>query len=185
MRRRLWIHLVYQGQKIHPLSPDQAHLLQQAAKGERLEALYTVALSLGLRRGEILGLRWDDIDLERSTLRVNQALQRIGGKLRQEETNTPRSRRTVALHPAIVSSLIAHRARQLQERLLTPSEMAKERLAFTSLVGTPLDPCNMLRDFSRVLAKAGLPRIRFHDLRHSAASLLLAEGVIRGRSWSF
>jgi integrase len=163
--------------EIRPLTAEEARRFLDAAKGERLEALYTLALFSGLRRGEILGLRWSDVDLEERALRVNQAIQRVGGKLRAAETKTERSRRTISLPSTIVAVLRAHRVHQLQERLIAGSLWQDSGLVFMSRVGTPVEPRNLHRDFVRVLKVAKVPRIRFHDLRHSAASLLLAQGV--------
>jgi integrase len=163
------------------LSPEQAKSLLGAAKGERLEALYTVALSLGLRMGEALGLRWEDIDLDRRTLTVNRILERIGrghgSTLQLVEPKTSRSRRTVNLPDAAGRALKAHRVRQLEERLAAGSAWCDHGLAFPTMKGTPYEPRELHVKFKLLLDKAGLPDIRFHDLRHSAASLMLAQGI--------
>jgi len=164
--------------RIEPLSPEQGRALLEAVKGHRLEALYAVALACGLRMGEILGLRWQDIDLEQSRLTVSQALQRQKGRgLVLTETKTDRSRRAIALPVQLVAALREHRVRQLEERLAAGSGWQDSGLVFTSSVGTPLEPRNLFRTFKAMLKRAGLPDIRFHDLRHSAASLMLAQGV--------
>jgi integrase len=164
--------------RIEPLSPEQARALLEAVKGHRLEALYAVALSCGLRMGEVLGLSWQDTDLENSRMTVSQALQRQKGRgLLLTETKTDRSRRTLALPAPLVAALRAHRIQQLEERLAAGSRWQDSGLVFTSGVGTPLEPRNFFRSFKIALNKAGLPDIRFHDLRHSAASLMLAQGV--------
>jgi integrase len=160
------------------LSPEEARQLLGTAKGHRLEAVYTVALSLGLRMGEILGLRWRDVYLENATLTVNQAIYRIAGKgLIATEPKTERSRRTLFVPKSVLHALKTHRLRQLQERLAAGSRWYESGLVFTSSVGTALEPRSLARSFKGLLPKAGLPDIRFHDLRHSAASLLLAQGV--------
>jgi integrase len=160
------------------LSPDEARRLLDAARGDHLEAVYSVALSLGLRMGEILGLRWQDIDLDGALLTVNQAIYRIAGKgLVAAEPKTDRSRRALFLPDGVLRALRAHRLRQLQERLAAGSRWHDSGLAFTSGIGTPLEPRNLFRSFKALLRRAGLPDVRFHDLRHSAASLLLAQGV--------
>lgn len=163
--------------EIQPLDAADARRFLDAAKGTRLEALYMVALTLGLRRGELLGLRWQDLALDRGTLRVNQAVQRVEGKLRTAETKTDTSRRTLSLPASVVAALRAHRTRQLEERLLAGADWRDSGLVFTSRVGTPLEPRNLQRDFERILKLAKVPRVRFHDLRHSCASLLLAQGT--------
>lgn len=163
--------------RITPLTPDQARTLLAAARGDRLEALYTVALALGLRKGETLGLVWSDVDLDAGTLSVNYQLQRIGGRRLRVPLKTDESRRTLLLPDAVAAALRAHRVRQLEERLAAGDRWQDSGHVLTSAIGTPLDERNVNRSFERLLARARLPHMRFHDLRHSAASLLLAQGV--------
>ncbi len=163
--------------EIKPFTPDQARAFLDAIRGDRLEALYSVALALGLRKGEVLGLRWDDIDLEKGTLTVRSSLQRIDGKLTLVEPKSKQSRRTVAMPQTVASALRLHRARQLQERLLAGSRWQNRGFVFPTTIGTPMDTRNLTRHFKRALSEAGLPSLRFHDLRHSCASLLLAQGI--------
>ncbi len=163
--------------RTHPLRPDQAQTLLDMARGERLEALYSVALWLGLRRGEVLGLRWQDIDLDARILRVEVALQALGGKLELTPPKTDSSRRTVNLPATLVPMLRAHHARQLEERLQAGARWKDHGLVFCTKVGTPINPPNLFRAFKALLKRAGLPKtIRFHDLRHSCASLLASAG---------
>ncbi len=163
------------------LSPEQARAFLDAAKGERFEALYTAALAVGLRMGEALGLRWQDVDLDRRILAVSRILERIGrgegSTLQLVEPKTSRSRRTVNLPEAAVKALKAHRVRQLEERLIAGSRWRESGLVFPSRIGTPYEPHGLHDDFKRLLVEAGLPDMRFHDLRHSAASLMLAQGI--------
>jgi len=159
------------------LTPDQARSLLEAARGNRLEALFTVALALGLRRGEALGIRWQDIDVDAGTLQVRQQLQRIGGKLELVEPKTRKARRTVALPSIAVAALRAHRARQNAERLALGEAWVDSGLVFTSEIGTPLDPDNLKRSWYALRERAKLKTLRFHDLRHACATLLLAQGV--------
>jgi integrase len=105
------------------------------------------------------------------------ALQRVEGRLQFVEPKTARSRRTIALPGSIVAQLRAHRLRQLEERLWAGSRWREHGLVFSTTIGTPLDGTNVTHRLQRLLAEAGLPRMRFHDLRHAAASLLLAQGV--------
>ncbi len=163
--------------EVQPLSPDQARAFLAAVQGTRLEALYSVALAVGLRRGEALGLRWTDVDLDTGTLKVRTSLQRVDGRLQLVEPKTARSRRTIALPQSAIIALRHHRVRQLQERLLAGQRWHDTGMVFTTTIGTPLDPRNVYRHFQRALAEAGLPRKRFHDLRHTCATLLLAQGV--------
>ncbi len=171
--------------EIKPLSSDDAHKLMEAARGRRWETIYTVALALGLREGEALGLKWSDIDLEARTLSVKRTLARIGGKrygakgkLLLSEPKTTRSRRSVALPEFVAKALKAHRSQQATARLGAGSAWKDTGLIFTTGKGTPIEPSSLVADFKALLAMAKLPRdIRFHDLRHSAASLWLAKGV--------
>jgi len=165
------------------LSPEQARTFLDAAKGDRFEALYTVSVSIGLRMGEALGLRWQDVDLDRRTLKVNRILSRIGrgrdsgSELMLVEPKTARSRRTVTLPDVAIKALRAHKVRQLEERLAAGSEWQEQGLVFPNTLGKPLEPHDLHDDFKRLLVKAELPDMRFHDLRHSAASLMLAQGI--------
>jgi integrase len=164
------------------LDPDQAGRFLEAARGDRLEALYSVALTLGLRQGEALGLRWSDVDLGARTLTVRAAMQRVGkvpagGGLRHVETKSATSRRTLALPAVLVLALKAHRARQEDEKLLACGRWQDRGLVFCTKYGTPLDGPNVTKYFQKLLDRAGLPRMRYHDLRHSCASFLAAMGV--------
>ena len=136
----------------------------------------------GLRQGEALGLKWSDIDLDGGTLRVNRQLQRVrrdGDKSGKLEFSEPKnaSRRTVGLPRRGVVALRAHRKRQLEEKLKVGSEWQDNGLVFASKYGGPLDAQNIVnRHFKPLLKRAGLPPIRFHDLRHSCLSLLARRG---------
>jgi len=172
--------------KGRPFTPAQAVTFLEAIKGKRLEAVCTLAL-LGLRQGELLGLRWQDVDLEKRTVTISQSLQRIGRKhhdgakrkstLQFVDTKTDRSRRTLALPDFITAALRAYHVRQIERRLAMGRDWHESGLMFTTGIGTPIEPRNLYRDFKLLLAKTELPSIRFHDLRHSAATLLLARGV--------
>jgi integrase len=162
---------------LRPFTPEEAQKFLEAVKGNRLEALYSVALSLGLRQGEALGLRWEDVDLENGTLSVRYALQRIKGKLELVEPKTKKSRRTIALPSVAVNALTKHKMVQEAERQWAADRWQEARYVFTSTIGTPLDDCNVTHQFHRILKTAGLPRLRFHDLRHTCATLLIAQGV--------
>lgn len=163
--------------EIQPLTPDQARALLAAIRGHGLEALVTVALSLGLRQGEALGLRWDAVDFDAKLLHVRASLQRVDKCWHLVEPKSARSRRTVALPDVAVSALRAHRVGQLEERLASGSRWCEGGFVFTTRIGTPLEPSNVRKAFRGLLTKAGAPQIRFHDLRHTAATFLLAQGV--------
>jgi integrase len=160
-----------------PLEASQAAAFLKAAKGDRFEALYILCLMCGLRQGEALALHWRDIDLDGGTLRVNLQLQRVrgGGGLQFSQPKNA-SRRTVGLPQRAVSALRSHRKRQLEEKLRAP-EYEYAGLVFASGKGTPLDAQNVVnRYYKPLLKRAGLPPIRFHDLRHSCLSLLAQRG---------
>jgi integrase len=165
-------------EEIHPLCADEASALLEAARGERFEALYMLAITTGLRRGELLGLRWRDVDLEYGVLRVGRALVREGGRYRLGETKTKRGHRSIRLTYQAVSALGAHRKRQLEERIRLAGLYEDHDLIFATQKGTPLNPENLVkRSFKPLLERAGLQEIRFHDLRHTCATLLLGRGV--------
>ncbi len=163
--------------KIQPLTKEQADRLLAAAKGDRLESLYRVALSLGLRQGEALGLRWEDVDLERRVLHIRVALQAAKGKLSLVEPKTDNAQRTLPLPAALGSALKAHRTRQLEERLKVGTAWQEHGLVFCTSVGTPIHPRNCVRSFHALRKRAGMEHLRFHDLRHSCLSLLAAQGI--------
>lgn len=165
-------------------------------KGHRLEALFTVALALGLRQGEILGLRWQDVDLDAGTLEVNHTLQRVKkpgekngkGKLQLIAPKTERSCRRIRLPAAAISALTAHRIRQQQERNAAGPRWRNTGMVFATHIATMLDQRNLARTFYAIMntpdpepdlkkKRKLLPSLRFHDLRHSAATLLLLQGV--------
>lgn len=165
-------------EEMRPLSEAEARAFLGVARGDRFEPLYVLAITTGLRRGELLGLRWDDADLERGTLRVGRALVREGGRHTLGETKTKRGRRRVNLTPRTVAALKAHRKRQLEERVKLAGLYEDQGLVFSTGTGTPINPENLVkRSFKPLLKKAGLPEIRFHDLRHTCATLLLGRGV--------
>jgi len=163
--------------EVQAITPQQARAFLDAVRGDRLEGLYTVALAVGLRQGEVLGLRWEDLDLEGGFLTVRHALQRVGGRLQLVEPKTRLSCRTIAMPPLVVGALREHRKRQLQERLWAGSRWHEGGYVFATTIGTPLDGTNVTHHLQALLLGADLPRQRFHDLRHACASLLLAQGV--------
>lgn len=161
---------------VEPLSPEEARHFLDTVAGSRNEALYGVAMALGLRKGEALGLRWPDIDVDAGTLRVEHALQRINGKgLQLVEPKSDRSHRTLPLPEFAMKALRTHRTRQLQERLVAGSRWIDSGHVFTTTIGTPMDERKVHMEFKQALRNAGLSPKRFHDLRHTAASLLLAK----------
>jgi integrase len=159
------------------LSPAQSQQLLTAAAGHRLETVFTVALGLGLREGEVLGLRWIDIDFEQHTLRIAQTVQRLPGRLAIEVPKTERSARLLPLPVFMERALARHAERQAAEQRAAGDNWEDHGLVFPSERGTPLDPRNLLRQFKDLLVAADLPDMRFHDLRHSCATTLISQGV--------
>jgi integrase len=161
---------------VAPLTASQAQRLLATAHSHRHEALYRVALSLGLRKGEVIGLRWKDIDLDKGTLTVAQTTQRLRRGLTTTTPKSATSARVLPVPDALVQLLNAHQERQQAEQ--QREGWHDHGLVFPSLAGTPLEPHNLSLSFKRLLKRAGLPTAtRFHDLRHSCATLLLAQGV--------
>jgi integrase len=159
------------------LTVEQALTLLNAAKGRRFYALYVVAATLGLRHGELLGLRWQDIDDERATVTIAQTVQRADGRLYIAEAKTEASEATIPLPKVTRRVLTEHRERQDQERRLAQDAWQEHDLVFASTIGTPTEPRNLGRDFEKVRELAGLPSVRLHDLRHTVVSLLLELGT--------
>jgi integrase len=162
--------------KARPLDMQETRRFLRAIRGDRLEALYLVAL-LGLRQGEVLGLVWEDVDLDAGRLEVRQALQRARGRYELVEPKTEGSHRSVKLPPTVVARLREHRRRQASERLRAARWRDEWRLVFTTVDGSPLNGRVVLAAFQRKLSEAGLPKVRFHDLRHACSSLLQAGGI--------
>ena len=159
-------------------SPEQARSFLVACCGERLEGLYWLALSTGLRRGELLALKWDDLDLDAGRLSVRRSLGRSSTQgIVIEEPKTRQGRRTVRISAPAVAVLRVHRKRQLEQRLQAGPQWRDTGCVFTTSIGTTIDPRNLELDFRQMLAKVPtLSAIRFHDLRHSAATIALRPG---------
>lgn len=159
------------------LSVAEARRVLKVAKDERLYALYVLALCLGLRRGELLGLRWIDIDMNAGVLEVVQSLQRVGGELRFVRPKTEDSERTVPLPDICQNALMAHFERQETEKEEAGDNWQDHGLVFPARIGTPMEPDNLRRSWGRICKAAGLDGVRFHDIRHTCVSLLLDLGV--------
>jgi integrase len=167
-----------QKKEIRPLSADEARRLLEAARGDRLEALYMLAIHCGLRQGELLGLRWENLDLETGTLQVRRTLTTTKGGPRFTAPKTAKSRRSIKLTAGAVDALRRHHDRQFEESTRLTGLWQDYGLVFATTTGTPLNPSNLTsRFFKPLLKRAGLPDVRFHDLRHTCATLLLSKGV--------
>jgi integrase len=168
----------HQPRRFRPLTATEARQFLDAACGDRLHALYELALRTGLRKGELLGLHWEDLDLTTGTASIRRSLQRTRtGGLTHLPTKTRASERRIALPTECIHSLKKHQERQDKERETAGPDWRDNSLVFTTPTGRPLDPANLTRRFRSFLNQAGLRRIRFHDLRHSTATLLLEQGV--------
>jgi integrase len=166
-------------EEIRPLTPEQVKQLLDAARGDRLESLYALAVHTGLRQGELLGLRWEDVDLESGSLHVKRTLTTARGGPRLAAPKTKGSRRRVSLTRGAVDALRAHLARQLEEIDRAGSLWQENGLVFASDMGKPLDRRDLTsRQFKPLLKRAKLPETtRFHDLRHTCATQLLTKNV--------
>ncbi len=164
--------------EIEPLTAAEARRVLAAAVGRRNGARWSVALALGLRQGEALGLTWPALDLEAGTLAVRQALQRQSGRgLVLVPPKSRAGRRTIALPSQLVEALKAHRAVHLAERLAAGPMWEEHRLVFCQPNGRPLDPRSDHRAWRALLDEAGVRGARLHDARHTAATMLLQQGV--------
>ena len=167
-------------EEMRPLSAEETRRLLDDAEGDRLEALYVLAATTGMRRGELLGLKWSDIDLENSRLSIRRTLTRTdnGKRVALGEPKTKGSRRTVRLTPRVVEALRSHRAKQAEEKLRVGGLYQDHGLVFAGEGGGLINPSNLRqRSFAPLLERAGLPQITFHDLRHTCASLLFQRNV--------
>jgi integrase len=164
--------------EIKPLDREHAKALLEAASGDRLEALYVLAVHTGMRAGELLGLKWEDVDLEHGVARLKRSLVREGGKTALGDLKTPKSRRSVRLTRAATEALRSHLERQLEEIERIGFLYQPGGLVFATESGTLINPSNLRnRSFKPLLKRAGLPDICLHDLRHTCATLLLSQGT--------
>lgn len=164
--------------EMRTFTPEQARAFLDSVAGDRLEALYVLALTTGMRQGELLALRWADVDPDARTARVRATLYRPrGGGYELASPKTARSRRQVALTHAAAAALRRHRTRQLEERLRVGAAWQDLDLVFANEIGGPLRGTRLTKTFQAALRRTGLPRMRFHDLRHTAATLMLGGGV--------
>jgi integrase len=169
----------------HPLTPEQIQRFLDAAEGHRLEALFVLALATGLRRGELLALKWQDIDFEEGKLQVRRIWTRMPAALNngkggyvEAEPKTESGRRSVIIAPFALEKLRQHRSRQLEAKLKAGPAWKENDLVFCSSVGGHLHTGrDVFTQLKRLLDLADLPDIRFHDLRHSTATLLLKKKV--------
>ena len=164
--------------EIRTLDPTGLYTLLEAAKDTPYYTLFLLAAHTGMRRSELLGLRWKDVDLDMATLSVTQVMHRLkGGRVVYDEPKTANSRRLVALTPASVLALRAHSERQEAHRALLGIALSEDSLVFSYPDGSPPVPDRVTWAFATLVRKLGLGHIRFHDLRHTHATLMLRQGV--------
>jgi integrase len=156
----------------------QVSQLLLAARGDRNEALYHLAIVTGIRQSELLALKWSDLDWQKRILKVQRQLKR--NDLDQGYFTIPKTKagkRSVDLGAETIKKLRSQYERQRLERMVAGNRWKENDLIFPSTIGSPLNQSNLLKSFRRFIQTAGLPKIRFHDLRHTAASLMLNHGV--------
>jgi integrase len=162
------------------LTVEQAQRLLAAARGDRMEALFVLALTSGMREGELLGLKWEDIDLTCGALSVRRTVVQLPPPFGwiESEPKSVQSRRSIKLAAVTISALHAHRARQLEQRVAAEEAWEDHDLVFPTTNGRWMSPTTLrVCHFRPLLRRAGIPYMRFHDLRHGAATLLLSMGI--------
>jgi integrase len=159
------------------LDPTTARALLARITDDRLYALYLCAIVLGMRRGELLGLTWDSVNLGEARLWVRQTLAWVDGRPRAQPPKTRASRRVIPLPQVVVTALREHRKRQDKECVEAGERWSDTGFVFTTRRGEPTSPYSLSKYWRAIRIKAGVPWLRFHDLRHTAVSLLLALGV--------
>lgn len=163
--------------EIQSWTPEQVRTFLHSVADERLAPLWRLVATTGLRRGELLGLRWVDVDLARARIAIQQSLVVVKGVLSISEPKTSNARRSVDLDPETVGQLRAWEARLAREREVAGEVWEETGLVFVDELGGALNPSTVTRTFTRLAARAGLPPIKLHGLRHSHATAMLAAGI--------
>lgn len=160
------------------LGKEQALCLLEAARGTWLEAVLTLAVTTGMRQGEILGLKWQDIDFQEGSLQIQRSISRIGRfGLVEHGTKTEKSKRKIFLPDFVLEILMQYKGLQAEQKTKAGDAWKEQDIVFSNNKGGFTEPFTLIRRFKQLLKKAELPDIRFHDLRHSAATILLEMGV--------
>ncbi|MFE5046793.1 tyrosine-type recombinase/integrase [Streptomyces sp. NPDC056637] len=162
---------------LSPWSLDETLDFLTAARKDPLYAAFMLAIALGFRRGEIVGLRWQDVDLDKRVIRVRKQRQRVGGEVYDDDPKGRRRKQALPLPAICVAPLRWQRLRQAALRERAGDRWAESDYVFTTRTGRPIEPRNVYRSFTRVAGNAGLRVIRLHDARHGTATLLTAAGV--------
>jgi integrase len=169
-----------QQQEVEVLQPEQVSAVLESLKGHSLHPIVSLALASGMRRGELLGLQWGDVDLDAAKpfLRVDRSLEETKAGLRLKAPKTARGRRNITLPADTVAMLRAHKVEQMQLRLaLGMGNIKPDTLVFSDVEGRPLNPHAVSRAWRRVCDAKNLPRVSFHALRHTHVSVLINAGV--------
>ena len=160
------------------LTASQLHALLSATANDWYYPIFHLAAWTGMRRGEVVGLKWQDVDLGQSTVSVRRSLLRVAGKgFVEGAPKTAKSKRLISITDDVVTMLKRHRAAQAEKRLAAGPAWQDNDLVFAAAVGGPIDPDEITHAFYNAVRRLGLPHVRFHDLRHTHASLLLAQNV--------
>jgi len=167
----------FKRKEMKTLSDSQVRTLLSFADGDRFEVLFWLAVTTGLRQGELLGLKWSDVDWTGRQLRIQRQLQRLRGGLAFSEPKSAAGRRVIALGVTTIEKLRKHQSLQVSDIKAAGKFWKEHDMIFPSSTGTPMDPSNLYHNFKKLLITAGLPDVRFHDLRHTAATLMLQQGV--------
>ena len=157
-------------------TPAEARRFLAAAESDGYHPLWLLALTTGAGQGELLGIRWQDLDMGKGTMAVRQCVTVCNRKAIVQAPNSRAAVRTITLPPEAVAALNAHRKRQVAGRLAAGPLWTDYDLVFATQTGGPNHPSNAVRNFAKIIARAGVPRIRFHDLRHTHAMWLIAGG---------
>jgi integrase len=158
--------------EVHPWSADEALAFLQAAKQDPLYPAFVLLLLYGMRRGEVLGLRWQDVDLDASVFRVRQQLQRVSGSLQAGPVKTKAGNRDLPIPGLARAALLARQEQQVSDRLTFGRAWQDTGLVFSTRSGLPIEPRNLVRSFRRICDHNKLRPIKVHHLRHTTASLL-------------
>jgi integrase len=163
--------------EMHTWTAAEVGAFLASVREDRLYAAWLLLATLGLRRGELLGLRWPDVDLTSGRIAIRNTLVMVDGKPAMAEPKTAKGRRSLTLAPQVLEAVRVHRAHQAAERLSWGADYTDSGLVVTTEDGRPMHPESLSSLFVRQAKRAGLSPIRLHDLRHSVASILLAKGV--------
>ncbi|NUK70665.1 site-specific integrase [Streptomyces lunaelactis] len=162
---------------LSPWSLDETLSFLSAARKDPLYAAFVLAIALGFRRGEVVGLRWENLDLEKREIRVRTQRQRVRGESYEDDPKGRRRKQTLPLPAMCVAPLRWQRMRQAAQRDRAGADWKETGYVFTTRTGQPIEPRNLYRSFTRVADSAGIRVIRLHDTRHGCATLLTAAGV--------